>query len=460
MNWRDYEKQVLEYFQVYYPGSQILFDQKILGKFSKVERQIHILIESDVTDKTQRIIVDCKFYSKKINVKHVESFSSMVEDVEGDQGILITNLGYSKAAISRAHYGKLNIELDIINIDSIKKFQGYLAMPYVGHFSIFLLAPFGWILDLENPINNFSVLHQRGITLSEAQVQGEWMYVNFWLKKEKIFSIEDLIKVQNEFMEEDLTVRFRYLSGVKRSDEAQTKIRIANVESYSSLEVTGYIEFEETIFFIVLFTPKESLEKNLRKLRYMLTLSDIARIEFDNSKVIEQLLVEATKEDDLETRATMFYRIANWYKEMRNIEHAIYYFKKSIETFPSHYSSLKQVIFELVILGQYEEAEFYAEKFHNTAPTNPRVCHDLIDIYMKNNKPDLLKSFFQNLLDKTKEKEILGNISFHQGQLALFVTKEKDAAKYFQISKDHFETILPKNHQVFKTLDEYLKRLK
>jgi len=286
------------------------------------------------------------------------------------------------------------------------------------------------------------------------------MYVDFWLKKEKIFSIEDLIKVQNEYMEEELTVRFRYLTGVKRSDEARTKIRIANVESYSSLEVTGYIEFEETIFFIVLFTPKESLKKNLRKLRYMLALSNIVRIEFNNSKVIEQLLIEATKEDDLEAKATIFYRIANWHKEMRNIEQAIYYFKKSIETFPSHYSSLKQVIFELVILGQYEEAELYAEKFHNTAPTNPRVCHDLIDIYMENNKPDLLKSFFQSLLDKTKEKEILGNISFHQGQLALFATKEKDAAKYFQISKNHFETILPKNHQVFKTLDEYLKQLK
>lgn len=56
------------------------------------------------------------------------------------------------------------------------------------------------------------------------------MYVNFWLKKEKDFSIDNLIEVQNDYMQEDLTVIFKYLPGAKRFDIAKSKIRIAEVK--------------------------------------------------------------------------------------------------------------------------------------------------------------------------------------------------------------------------------------
>lgn len=459
MDWKDYEDKVYKYFLAYYPGSKILFDQKILGKFSKVVRQIDILIKTKIADKTIRIVVDCKFFSKKIDVKLIESFSSMVEDVEADQGILITNLGYSKAATNRAHYGNQNIELDILNLDAIKRFQGLVAMPYVGHFTVSLLAPFGWILDLDNPINNFAVLHQRGITLSEAQKRNEWMYVNFWDRKGKDFSIENLIEIQNNYMQDSFKIAFKYLKGAKRKDKVKSKIRIADVDSYNSLEVTGYLEFKSTIFFIVLFTPKESLEKNLRKMHYMLALATPMDIYHDNTKVIKQLLTKVKETVNPEDKADMFHKVANWYKEMDDIDNALVYYRKSIDVFPSHYTYLKRLIFELLSLKKYGQAEIYSGKFFDSAPKNPTVFQDLIDIYMENERPDLLQSFLEELFNKNNDKEILGNISFHQGQLALFLKKKKEALKYFQISKSHFKIVLPKSHQVFETLNEYIKGL-
>lgn len=119
--------------------------EKIVGKYSKVERQIDIFIEGEIAGYEIKIVVDCKYFSKNIDVKQVESFCSMVEDVDAHQGVLITKKGFSKAAINRAYYGNQKIELDIINFDEIKEFQGFTAVPYVSNFSVILPAPFGWV---------------------------------------------------------------------------------------------------------------------------------------------------------------------------------------------------------------------------------------------------------------------------------------------------------------------------
>ena len=152
MNWKKYEIEILTYFQETYPETTITFDKRIIGKYSKVERQIDIFIEGEIAGYEIKIVVDCKYFSKNIDVKHIESFCSMVEDVDAHQGVLITKKGYSKAAINRAYYGNQKVELDIINFDKIKESQAFEAIPYVGDFSVIIPAPFGWVLDLKDSI--------------------------------------------------------------------------------------------------------------------------------------------------------------------------------------------------------------------------------------------------------------------------------------------------------------------
>jgi len=455
MNWKKYELEILTYFQETYPETTITFDKKIIGKFSKVERQIDIFIEGEIAGYDIKIAVDCKYFSKNIDVREVGTFCSLVEDVDAHQGVLITKKGYTQGAINIAFNGNQKVELDILNFDKIKKFQAFTAIPYVSDFSVILPAPFGWVLDLKDSINNFATLFQRGLSLREAQKKNEWMYVQFWKKENSDFTIDNLIEYQNGYIQENTKAEFEYKTGPKRKDNYKTKIRIADVKSYPSLEVTGFIEFEEVLFYIVLFTPKELLNKNLRKLQYLLSTAIPAKIEFNNNEVINQLLNEIPNTLDKEEKSQKYYQIAIWYKEMKDNEKEVFYLKKSLEEFP-HYSSLKSIINESLKNEDIKESNKYSLIFSDIEPKNPRTFQDLIELYLNNEKPELIEEFLKDLRKNYTELEILGNINFHLGLLNLELGKESKANSYFKLAKSNFKKVLPKNHQVFKALKQQL----
>ena len=458
MNWKNYELEILTYFQNTYPGTTITFDKKIVGKYSKVERQIDIFLEGEIAGYEIKIVVDCKFFSKNIDVKQVESFCSMVEDLEAHQGVLITKKGFSTAAINRAYYGTQKVELDIINFNELKEFQSFIAVPYVNHFSVLLSTPFGWVLDIKDTINNFTTLFQRGLTLKQAQKKNEWMYVDFWKKYSSDFTIDDLINLQNSKIKKSKTnSTFTYKESTKREDNCLTKIRITNNDNNPVLEVTGFIDFDEFIFYIVLFTPKELLNKNLRKLQFILSTSIPVEIKFNNTAVIEQSLSEIENIENDEEKANKYYQIAVWYKEMKDYENTIAYYKKSIETFPTHYSSLKNIIYDSLNIELYDQSIKYAKIFCDADPRNPRVFQDLIEIYLLNKNPKLLNTFLKNLRKEYNDFEILGNINFHLGILNSTLGKENQADSYFKLAENNFKKVLPKNHQVLKTLRQRLK---
>ncbi|CAN5433083.1 hypothetical protein BH10ACI1_BH10ACI1_20150 [soil metagenome] len=45
MEWKKYEQEIYETFMEFYPDAKISYNQKLLGKYSKVKRQIDVLIE-------------------------------------------------------------------------------------------------------------------------------------------------------------------------------------------------------------------------------------------------------------------------------------------------------------------------------------------------------------------------------------------------------------------------------
>lgn len=454
MNWKKYEQEILRYFQETFPETQISFDKKVVGRYSKVERQIDILIEGEIAGYEIKIIVDCKHFSKNIDVKQVESFSSMVEDVEAHQGVLITQKGFSKAATNRAYYGTQKVELDIINFSELQKFQSVTAVPYSGHFAVIVPAPFGWVLDLKDKIKSFPSIHQRGLTLKQAQKRTEWMYMDFW--KTDAPDIDQIIEIQNtNLLAIDPNALFSYNTLVKRSDGLRTKIRIAEMATYPALEVTGFIQFEKHILFIVLFTPKELLTKNLRKLQYLLKVSKPIGLDFDNHRVIEQLLAEINETSDAKERADMYYQVGIWYEEMDDFDNALINLKKAIDCFPSHYSHLKGVIGKTLQFGFIDESINYSIHFFDVAPKNPRVLQDLIEIFFTHNRRDDLIDLFNGLIIKNQNDEVLGNLHFHLGLAYFNMDKVTEAEQRFKTAKQYFEKVLPLDHHVFKSIEEF-----
>lgn len=456
MNWKKYEKEILRYFQETYPETNITFDKTILGKYSKVDRQIDILIEGEVAGYEIKIVVDCKNFSKNIDVKQVESFCSMVEDVDAHQGVLITQKGFSKAAINRAYYGNHKIELDIINFEDLKEFQSTTALPYSGHFAVIIPAPFGWVLDLKDKINSFASIHQRGLTLKEAQKKNEWMYMQYWKIDNTDFGIDNLIEIQNKnILGADPNSKFTYNSLVKRTDGLKTKIRIAEIKTYPALEVTGFIQFKEHILFIVLFTLKELLNKNLRKLQYLLKVATPCQLAFDNHVVIKQQLDEISQTADKQKQAEKYFQVGIWFQEMDDFDNALINFKKSIDCFPTHYSHLKGIIKKTLSFGFIQEAKLYSVQLFAIEPTNPTVPQDLIEIYFHNKMPELLIEIFNELIVKNKNIEVLGNLNFHLGLVYFNMDNERQGASFMTIARQHFEKVFPKDHYIFKSIEEF-----
>ena len=286
MNWKDYEKEVYQYFALMYPEAEITYDAKITGLYSKEKRQVDVLIEDEVAGMPIKIAVDAKYFSRRVDIKCVESFISMIGDIGADQGLLITQKGYSEAAIKRAHYGPQKLELDVLNFEDLQNHQGLLAIPYSGKNSILLPAPFGWIIDNKRRPGLLACLYQRGLDLKKAQENLEWMYLNFWHKDEKASSIVELVEMQNKNLEARYTnLCINEQRPPKRTDNRNTYIRVVTSDQWPHQEITGYIDCDEFIVFFVLITKKELESRNLRKLAYILKYSEPLKIASENTMV-------------------------------------------------------------------------------------------------------------------------------------------------------------------------------
>lgn len=270
MDWKEYEQEIHQIFSTQYPDSEITHNVHRKGIYSKVDRQIDILIEDYIAGNRFSIVIDCKYFNKNVDVKGVESFIGMLEDIGAQKGLLISKEGFSEAALNRAHFGPSEVELDILSFKDLHKFQGYGGLPYRGENGVLVPAPFGWIIDGTRTPNWLAVFYQRGFTLEEAAERKEFMYVQIWDRKENNENLDDLLRIQEaDLLKTDSAAVIDYIPTIRRRDE-RVVLRTAKLPSYPTAEYTGFVEFEDFIFFCVLFSPENRSRQNIRKLENIL----------------------------------------------------------------------------------------------------------------------------------------------------------------------------------------------
>lgn len=94
---------------------------RVEGRITGIFRQIDVLIDArHDTDNSRRIIVDAKRLRRKVDVKHVEEFLGMMEDVGATHGYLVCPAGCSTAAERRAQE---SVRICLIPIDCIESFD-------------------------------------------------------------------------------------------------------------------------------------------------------------------------------------------------------------------------------------------------------------------------------------------------------------------------------------------------
>ena len=104
--WREYEEQIYRHLKEI-AGDQgtVDFDQRKPGKYSGVSRQVDVWVTGPFAGGVEDCVtaaVDCKHFSVSINVKHVEAFMGLVDDVDADLGVMISSSGFTPAARRRA----------------------------------------------------------------------------------------------------------------------------------------------------------------------------------------------------------------------------------------------------------------------------------------------------------------------------------------------------------------------
>ncbi len=125
--WRDYEQEIYEVLRAKADDdARVEFDEKLPGHLSGTTRQIDVFVEGrfagDVLPKPSTLAVDCKCWSSTVNVPDVERFIGLVDDVRTDYGLLITTVGFSKAAQRRADNAR-GLQIEVITFEQLKDWR-------------------------------------------------------------------------------------------------------------------------------------------------------------------------------------------------------------------------------------------------------------------------------------------------------------------------------------------------
>jgi hypothetical protein len=113
-DWRQYESQIFERLKNMAGEDAVLeFDAALAGRFSRVDRQVDVHVRGSFAGAiaSGTMAVDCKCFTRKVNVKDVEAFMGLVDDVGTDFGLLVTTEGYSEAAKQRAAARGMRIDI-------------------------------------------------------------------------------------------------------------------------------------------------------------------------------------------------------------------------------------------------------------------------------------------------------------------------------------------------------------
>jgi hypothetical protein len=135
-DWKVYEHQIYELLQAKAKDAQVTFDdqgrQTLPGRFSEIDRQIDVIVRGKFPPLGEELvlIVDCKCFSRRIDVGDMEAFVGLVEDVGALLGLLVTNVGFSEAAKRRGNAVR-GISIDVAEFDRLALWKA--RVPTISH---------------------------------------------------------------------------------------------------------------------------------------------------------------------------------------------------------------------------------------------------------------------------------------------------------------------------------------
>jgi Restriction endonuclease len=127
-DWKKFEELAAAIQRELAADAIVTENAKLVGK-SGTSRQVDILIEEQAGQFKLRIAIDCKDYKERVDVKEVEAFIGLIEDIGAHKGAMIAANGFTETAKSRA----LGAGLDLFRLvdTASHKWRSYVSIPAV-----------------------------------------------------------------------------------------------------------------------------------------------------------------------------------------------------------------------------------------------------------------------------------------------------------------------------------------
>jgi tetratricopeptide (TPR) repeat protein len=458
--WAFYEQQVFEEFKLHFPAAKIKTNVRVTGRFSKRKRQIDILIIEETPAGTLKTVVDTKLFKRKVDVKAVDGFAGFVSDVGAQRGILITEEGYTKAALRRAFYDPGDLELNILNFAELQRFQGFGAIPYSNNNAVVVPAPFGWVIDATQGKGYVAAMYQRGVDADTAKKKKEFLYLNFQDKSAEFPTAAELDAHQVARLRLGGEVIVGHRPTVQRQDAA-TRLRIADVKRYKCLEVTGFLEFDDVIFFAVLLTPHETQRSNIRRLEAVLRQAVRMKVSYDYTASIEKAQNQLKEEMPATERALLLRRIGRDYRTMGQYEKARPFLEESLVIDPDNaYWIIRELLPVLSRLNERDRAKELISQLLRLDPHNPTVFNDSFNLVAGWFERDELLTLLEALkATLPHDTYVQANCDFYIGNL-LMSYDSAAAKKRLSSARRLFRDIFPSTHEVFRALRIALRQIR
>ena len=129
---KEFEQLVARIQRQLAPDAEVYHDVKLEGRTTGRKRQVDILVTQQVGQYEIRIIVECKDYARPVDVKGVEAFYGLLDDVGGQKGVLVCPSGFTRTAKARAE----GLQIDLYSpVDTEPhKWQARVAVPALCDF--------------------------------------------------------------------------------------------------------------------------------------------------------------------------------------------------------------------------------------------------------------------------------------------------------------------------------------
>lgn len=128
-DFKELEELVAKIQRTLAPKAEVLHNVMLDGHGSKRKRQIDVLVRDRIGQYEFLIVIDCKDYKSPVDVKGVEEFHGLVQDVHAQRGVLVCPRGFTKSAKARAQ----SLQIDLYSpVDTdVHKWTARVTMPAI-----------------------------------------------------------------------------------------------------------------------------------------------------------------------------------------------------------------------------------------------------------------------------------------------------------------------------------------